>query len=650
MSHRYLSVFRVLLTSLVFVTGAHAWAEIKTINHPFIADPNNSDRFITARKDYRSFRVPGMVSAPDSSILVFAEGRRGKGGDPRTEKDAPADIVMRRSTDFGRTWLPMVVIAAGHHPAGNRDYGDPNPVVDQVTGRIFVFFGQWADVGPRTPPNGQSTDPANGHHTTWYSTSDDNGKTWSEAKQVVYPDIPTQTPDGLYWRSGEPGPGNGIQLQWQNDPIRNGRLLIPARRNGSASPDNRAHSTPFVYFSDDHGETWQIGNPTKGPNASEDEIVELTNGDILLNARQKDKGTFRRQHLSSDGGVTWGPNLLGDVKQSQVHCSLARYSAVRSGHDRDRLFFSAPIGRKDRLTRENIGVWTSYDEGKTFINPKQFNEEFAAYSVINRLADGSIGLIVETAAEDGKLYGDITFYNFDIQHLEGTSHLADVLHFDDFNNVLEPFSGGIGWSGGWKISGNVQSRQSGPKIHSATFGEVEHHIQIQGGEMIRSLGVNPLDMSSDGDYYLSLFVSSRSKDVEDDEWISVQLRDGSGNQQFAFGVRSNDSFFVRNKDGKSRVTSKPGSVVNKKSYFLLAKIVARTNNADQIYLTWYENIGSIPTDESHVEWRLSGQVVDYEGLSESLFIDGGGNATWEIDTIRIGTSLDVVVPTAVKRL
>jgi sialidase-1 len=232
----------------------------------------------------------------------------------------------------------------------------------------------------------------------------------------VYPDEPHETLDGLYWRQAEPGPGNGIQLQWQDDSSRDGRLVIPAKRSGSSTPDGEVTVEPFVYYSDDHGKTWQVGNVTPGPDANEDEVVELTNGKLLLDGRQN-SGNFRRRHLSADGGVTWGANRSDNTPITRVDGSLARYSAKRAQGEKDRLLFSAPRG-EGGLNRNNITVWTSYDEGRTFTNPVQFNSGFAAYSVIQRLSDGSVGLAVETAREEGVRYGEITFYRFHITELE----------------------------------------------------------------------------------------------------------------------------------------------------------------------------------------------------------------------------------------
>jgi sialidase-1 len=271
-------------------------------------------------------------------------------------------------------------------------------------------------MAPITVAYGQDPDSADGNHVVWVRSSTDGGKTWSDREQVVYPDEPQDTSDGLYWRQAEPGPGNGIQLQWQDDASRNGRLIIPAKRSGSKTPDGEVTVEPFVYYSDDHGETWQVGNVTSGPDANEDEVVELTDGTVLLDGRQN-SGDFRRRHRSNDGGVTWGPDTPDTIPLTKVDGSLVRYSAQRTGQDRDRILFSGPRGEAG-LNRNNITIWTSYDEGKTFTNPVQFNTGLPAYSVIQRLRDGSIGMVVETAKDEGVRYGEITFYRIDIAQLE----------------------------------------------------------------------------------------------------------------------------------------------------------------------------------------------------------------------------------------
>lgn len=413
------NVRRVVIFVLLSIRVSFpAAAEIISVSVPFVSPKGG---YVTQEEEYHTFRIPGMIVTQDGSVLVFAEGRRGDGSDPRRDENAPIDLVMSRSTDNGRTWQPMVVIDSGFRPGGDLlDFSDPTPVLETKTGTVYLFYGQWPDIATRIVAPGQSAHAKDRNQVLWLRSSTDNGQTWSERKQVVYPDEPHETSDGLYWRYAEPGPGSGIQLQWQDrDPSRNGRLLVPAKRGGSSTADGPVTVEPFVFYSDDQGESWQVGNVTPGPEANEDEVVELIDGRVMLDARP-DSGKFRRRHISTDGGVTWGPDNPDAIPITEVDGSLVRYSAKRAGHDRDRILFSGPRGESG-LNRNNITVWTSYDEGKTFTNPVQVNNGFAAYSVMQRLADGTIGMVVETATGTADRYGEITFYRFDLAELEAGS-------------------------------------------------------------------------------------------------------------------------------------------------------------------------------------------------------------------------------------
>ncbi|MBI82651.1 MAG: hypothetical protein CMJ81_05615 [Planctomycetaceae bacterium] len=422
----------VLLTSaLIGTSNLQAVAKVLSSSIPFLG--SSQKNYITAKDQYHRFRIPSLIVAPDGSVLAFAEGRRGDGGDPRCNENAPIDIVMRRSTDHGDTWGPLEVVDSGFRPDGSLvDYGDPTPVVDFISGTIILLYGQVPDIGPNTCINGQNPAADSGHHIVWFRKSTDNGKTWSDREQIIYPDEPHETPDKLYWRAAEPGPGIGIQLKWQDhNKSLNGRLIVPAKRDGSVTVDGKATATPFVYYSDDHGQTWQVSKTPDGGQANEDEIVELNDGRLLLDARQN-SGTFRSRFLSSDGGRTWGPNQPDDLVLTGVDASMIRYSAVREGHDRNRILFSSPrgIGRilaRDHdegdlgLTRNDLTIWTSYDEGQSFVHPVCITREMAGYSAMHRLADGTIGLLVESAGENGLAYGDISFFRFELTDLEDES-------------------------------------------------------------------------------------------------------------------------------------------------------------------------------------------------------------------------------------
>ncbi|MBL0882317.1 MAG: exo-alpha-sialidase [Chitinophagaceae bacterium] len=85
---------------------------------------------------YHTFRIPAIIRAPNQSLLAFSEGRVNHAGDFGDIK-----IVLRSSTDNGKTWLPIQVVTA----MGNLQVGNPAPVVDLSDSaypriQIFLFY------------------------------------------------------------------------------------------------------------------------------------------------------------------------------------------------------------------------------------------------------------------------------------------------------------------------------------------------------------------------------------------------------------------------------------------------------------------------------------------------------------------------------
>jgi hypothetical protein len=404
----------------------------------------------------------------------------------------------------------------------------------------------------------------------------------------------------------------------------------------------------MVYYSDDHGTTWRVGNVTPGPTANEDEVVELASGEVLLDARQN-SGDFRRRHRSTDGGQSWGANLGDDVAITKVDGSMSRYSALRSGHDRNRIIFSGPRGQGG-LNRNNITVWTSYDEGRSFINPLQVSTGFAAYSVIQRMADGTIGLAYEPATASGASYGGVRFYNFGIEHLEGAQHPATMSHYDGMGNEIDAFQGGVGWSAAWDNSG-VEIQAGGLEFPGFLTANDRQHAHLRGAEMTRSLGTGAIDLNDNQDYYISLFVRRASPSGGDDaEWLDVRLSSGA-DQEFAFGVTDagrGDVLFVRNEDTSSDVLSPIGAIQEETTYLLLAKLVAQDSangdNFDQLFLASYDDPAAVPDDESQVAWQLAGETSGNSAATiDTIYVGAGADADWLVDGLRIGTAFDAVI-------
>ena len=331
-------------------------------------------------KGTKCYRIPSLIVTREGTLLAFIEGR--PTGSDVGGSGAPIKLQMKRSSDNGRTWSDVIDI----HTDPSFDYSDPRPILDEKTGRVFLFYTQWPDdCGQKSVPQGLGDSSS----VTFLRFSDDDGLSWSKAINL------NQQIKNPRWFSFNTGPGIGIQLKWQTEDQgnHNGRLIYPViRRDTSQSFD------VLSVFSDDGGVHWQTGKDyTTLPGTNESEIVELTDGRILLSCRG---GTpARSQYVSNDGGETWIYTGTGGITMTRVDASMIRFSSVRDGDSKNRLLFSAPLGTPpgSGKGRANLGIWISYDEGKTFAKYKQVVWGFSAYSAMQKLKDGSIGVLYEAS-------------------------------------------------------------------------------------------------------------------------------------------------------------------------------------------------------------------------------------------------------------
>lgn len=61
--------------------------------------------FISGTEGHKSYRIPAIISLPNGNLLAFAEGRVQGSGD-----FGDINIVMKRSSDNGKTWSSMSTI------------------------------------------------------------------------------------------------------------------------------------------------------------------------------------------------------------------------------------------------------------------------------------------------------------------------------------------------------------------------------------------------------------------------------------------------------------------------------------------------------------------------------------------------------------
>ncbi|GAA3026167.1 sialidase family protein [Streptomyces glomeratus] len=340
---------------------------------------------------YSCFRIPAVIRTVRGTLLAFAEGRVLNCGDA-----ADVDIVVKRSTDGGRTWGPLQVVNEG---AGDT-HGNPAPLVDRETGRILL--AETYNTG-RTDSASCSV-PCD--RTPHLQSSDDDGLTWSQPRDLSPQILPA---DWNSWYAT--GPVHGIQLTRGRHA---GRLVFGVNAetwNGSRVTANHA----ALMTSDDGGDHWRVGATDSWPIAddgtfrqkpSELALTERGDGSILVSGREQD-GTdlgHRTQTVSRDGGGGFTAPFrdLPDLYAPQVQGSMLRLG--------DRILLACP-GDPDR--RRTMMIRSSYDGGRSWDSVDRgtvVTTDWSGYSDLVRIDGDTVGLTYEGGAVDAR--DEIRFARF----------------------------------------------------------------------------------------------------------------------------------------------------------------------------------------------------------------------------------------------
>ncbi len=346
------------------------------------AAPASTDVFVERTGGYFAYRIPAIETAPDGSLLAFAEARKYSLDDPGFGKQH-IDLVYRRSSDGGKTWSPMQVI---EEPGERWSAANPATLVDRTNGRVWLLY-------LRCKP-GRNTDtarPGTDDSQVLARTSDDSGSTWSEPIDLTRVSRDFGDPK---WRVSVVGPGGMIQ-------DRRGRLVAPFWK-----------FEPFGNFavaSEDHGKTWRRSAPVPGQ-GDECQLVELADGRLLMDIRQE-TGPGRSFSVSQDGGMTWSAHR-GGLPVTPAACAIERYTSKSAGDDRDRIIWTGPKGPD----RQNLVVRISYDEGASWPVERLIFAGPSAYSDLTILKDRSIGVLWERGVAHG--YQFITYTRLTREFLE----------------------------------------------------------------------------------------------------------------------------------------------------------------------------------------------------------------------------------------
>ncbi len=347
--------------------------------------------FEADKEGHAIYRIPAIISLPNTELLAIAEGRLHGSNDY-----GDINLVMKKSNDQGMTWSPLkIFVDHGIYQAGN-----PAPVVDMFDpnypeGVIYVFF----NTGNHHEYNIRLNQ---GVREVWYTRSTDMGESWeipvnitNQVHKVNNPEFNPKYQDPEDWRHYANTPGHAFQFQ---DGPYKGRIYVAANHSKGPPQEEFTDYQAHGFFTDDHGKTFQLSPSISIPGSNEAIAAPLSNGKMIMSIRNQ-RGDIRQRILafSYDGGESWEdfyfePQLPDPVCQGSILDITDRNGKKALAHS----------NASDPHKRDNLTIKISEDEGKSW--PKSIlvdksddssKSSWTAYSDLVNLGEDQLGILYE---------------------------------------------------------------------------------------------------------------------------------------------------------------------------------------------------------------------------------------------------------------
>ena len=376
-----------------------------TRSYPFLPWDNGS----------RVYRIPAMVVADDGSIVVACDKRydsyRDIGG------GHVIDIVVRRSTDGGKTWSEPVVVAKGDNSNdATCGYGDPS-LIKGNDGKIYCIFGA-GNIGYFY-----------GLNRICVSVSEDNGVTWSSSASNPPADLVStgkltdhassygsNTCYGLYDYFVTSGRGLCTSEGYLMG-------LLPAQPyTNEGKTEKTSNSHDYIFYSTDKGATWHFSEDAIFVGGDEAKVIQANDGSLLASVRQGSNRGFNTAtytYNEADGTLTF--TMGSQWNNAQLNAGgyannqdIFYYQRETDEGKTDIIFHSMTTGQ-----HANLKLYYSIDKGRNWTEFLTVQTKGTRYVTMEKSPAGSLYLLFEDQSLNSA--GGYTDYNhYPINFLEIT--------------------------------------------------------------------------------------------------------------------------------------------------------------------------------------------------------------------------------------
>ncbi len=371
------------------------WRNFVTVHEMYV---ESNDMFTVdyamheMEQEYARIQAPALALAGNGDLVLFAEGRSNPASSheriaQNTMPVGDCDIIMRKSVDGGNSWEEQISVLAGD--GENTTYCFPQAVTT-VDGKIILHYSS-IDVAYS---DGSYAYNAGSQH-IFQIESDNNGQSWSAPKDITEA---LQQIDAYITNNA----GHGIQLQTG---VSKGRLLMPLT---FSSNEIR------VAFSDDEGESWNVGDAVDGNNLQYGSIVEVSDTSLMMIMGHANNAPKNKLvSYSKDGGLTWtsAENVAEDLQTGNF--GQLYPGVLLKGQNDELLFVNSTDRESDSQTKNSPtfsvspSIFTSTDNGVTFSQSGPLSDRiyYYGYNVpigfmdALVLADGTVVIVTEGGVE-----------------------------------------------------------------------------------------------------------------------------------------------------------------------------------------------------------------------------------------------------------